>query len=736
MATHHPGHYHSDHDHPGHGGHGDGDFPHLHGPPPPPEPGDPGPGIRARLGATYALYLAEAPGQVTIRRAKNPAPDGSFGYVDRFVTVRAAGEAFPRGKLVVGVDAEGLRTVDPETLRIFRWDEEAAGFEVIARSAPGQTRDYVWGELTRPGLYGVVGIDAHPLVARTIGLLGYLEGLIALAPDDLLLPPICQLILCAPEVREAFLDVEALTRLAEDNRRLGLPGPTPPGLGQAAGVALGGGICDTCLNLPKPVIPPALKPWLPELQILPPLCLQPAAHGGRWETRPEPAGVLAVHAALLRTGRVVYFGGSENVQAEHEAGGAEWDHTRVWDPATGVVRTVGSPPGHDLFCCGHALLGNGRLLAAGGTSVWAGVPVGGDPHAHFGHFRGTAAASVFDSGAAATTNPWTSVRRMLFERGTGQGGGRWYPTLVTLADGRVLAMSGHPEDSDTRHNNITVEVFQRTPAPLGVWSDEGDQTLAPDSFPRLHVIPGAAQGEVLCIAMVDGQSWAWNPLTGAWRSLGTGPGAHYASYDTTSVLLPLLPSESHRARVLVANAPQPKILDLGAPTPGWQTTAPRALTGTPWRYHATAVLLADGSVLVVGGLSNPSSNASAILTPERFDPATGAWSTVANASVPRVYHSVALLLPDGRVWAAGSDYGTAGHEMRMEVYSPAYLFRGPRPTISAAPATVAPGATLTAPPTPAASARSPSSAAGRRHTRSTRTSATWASRSLAARPRA
>jgi hypothetical protein len=55
-------------------------------------------------------------------------------------------------------------------------------------------------------------------------------------------------------------------------------------------------------------------------------------------------------------------------------------------------------------------------------------------------------------------------------------------------------------------------------------------------------------------------------------------------------------------------------------------------------------------------------------------------------TVPRLYHSVALLLPDGRVWVAGTDA-----ELRMELYSPDYLDAGPRPVIGPAPQAVAYG---------------------------------------------
>jgi hypothetical protein len=84
-------------------------------------------------------------------------------------------------------------------------------------------------------------------------------------------------------------------------------------------------------------------------------------------------------------------------------------------------------------------------------------------------------------------------------------------------------------------------------------------------------------------------------------------------------------------------------------------------------------------------MSPPPHDPLAVMEPELFDPATETWRPLASMAVDRLYHSNALLLPDGRVATFGSNPATGMAELRIEIYDPPYLFKGSRPRIEAAP---------------------------------------------------
>ena len=661
-----------------HGAHGDM-------PPfiPDPEPGDPGMAVLRKIKAPdVAVYLPDHRGKVSVRVARNPDPGGSFGFIGRFVSIstKTAGNAYPSGTLVISFSPARLGSVALETLRVFLWNTEEREYQLVEQSGVGQTRDYVWARVARPGLYTVIGVDADPLVLQTLELLRDLQPW-AEGRQQAKMPfrsRVCQLILCRPDLQKRAADPRFARRIVERNLRRGMPGRFPGGRPPRVSPRRRRSVCEICRGGRTPA----------EIGILPTTCETTRHRSGLWEVLESDSQILAVHAAMLPTGKVLYFSGSEHDEGQNTAGAI--DHTRTWDPGTGTIERLGSPP-YDLFCAGHSLLGDGRLLAAGGTERW-GSGVAAGEHGLYGHFSGLRDAAIFDSGTLPPANPWTVGPEMNSERGLATGGGRWYPTLVTLGDGRVLTVAGHPEEADTRHNNIMVEIFDPAGAGGGAWLDVGDQPLIPWGYPRMHLLP---DGRVFFTRLEDTNSWTWE-APNAWTQVAGGPGSEYVGYDTSSVLLPLMPGDGYTAKVLVVGGTDARVIQPGAAAAAWQTTL-RTLTGSPVRRHAIATLLADGTVLVSGG-SQSSLDANAVLQAEVFDPFRQTWFVTATSAVPRLYHSVALLLPDGRVWTAGSNFncssGLANRELRMEIYSPPYLFRGRRPTISAAPASVPLASTL------------------------------------------
>jgi hypothetical protein len=100
------------------------------------------------------------------------------------------------------------------------------------------------------------------------------------------------------------------------------------------------------------------------------------------------------------------------------------------------------------------------------------------------------------------------------------------------------------------------------------------------------------------------------------------------------------------------------------------------------RMHLNATLLPDRTVLATGGARVEEHRVDASLHAEIYDPRRRRWTLGAKSRVPRLYHSTAILMPDGRVITAGSNPAPKADELRIEVYSPPYLFKGPRPQLT------------------------------------------------------
>jgi len=408
---------------------------------------------------------------------------------------------------------------------------------------------------------------------------------------------------------------------------------------------------------------------------------------GQWELLSFHSGVLAVHAALLPQGKVLFFAGSGSSALRFDS--PDFGNLAkaifmsvVWDPQAAPPNnffhpnTIFAADGRpfDFFCGGDSFLPDGRLLSAGGT-------LGYNP------FRGRADATVFDP----QSQQWSFVATMIH--------GRWYPTLITLGDGRVLAATGLTEDFDNPHNE-TLEIYS---AASNTWEVHD---FAPD-FPGLPLYAHLfllADGRIFfnggrmddelqvdpCIIDITTQLVQTVPVPGT-----TGGGMRNQS---ASVLLP--PAQDQKV-MIIGGGPAGKpnktdaidnvdIVDLKAPNPYVCPVAPLNLP----RLHLNAVLLPDRTVFATGGSLKQEDEPLARLQSEIYDPSTNTWTLTAACTVPRLYHSTALLLPDGRVVTAGGNPEGGTHvkwdqdpqeEMRLEIYSPPYLFRGPRPSITEAP---------------------------------------------------
>ena len=411
---------------------------------------------------------------------------------------------------------------------------------------------------------------------------------------------------------------------------------------------------------------------------------------GKWELLPFHSGVLAVHTALLPTGKVLFFAGSGSSATRfgspdfgNEAKGIFT--SVVWDPSVPPgpgnpnffhPKTLRDGTGRpfDFFCGGDSFLSDGRLLSAGGTIA-------------YNNFKGRADATVFDP----KTEQWSFVKKMAH--------GRWYPTLITLADGRVLATTGLDETGN--NHNQALEIYSAT-------TDTWQQLHVQQGFPGLPLYAHLfllADGRVFFSGgrMDDPLQVEPSIIDLTKNPVQTKPVPDLLDpvfrNQSASVILP--PAQDQKVMV-IGGGPVGKpdktdatdkvsIVDLKAANPVYVEAAPLQLP----RLHLNAVLLPDHTVFVTGGSLKQEDQPLARLQAEIYDPATDTWHLMATATVPRLYHSTAVLLPDGRVVAAGGnpeggqsvtwEPPDPEEEMRLEVFSPPYLFKGPRPVINNVP---------------------------------------------------
>lgn len=447
---------------------------------------------------------------------------------------------------------------------------------------------------------------------------------------------------------------------------------------------------------------------------------------------PNAVNQAAVNATLLKTGQVFFYSGVDASQTDWPQEDPNLAKSRVWNPVTGAISfpTPEGGGGGDMFCSANSVLPDGRVLVVGGTD-WV-APPGTDtpPTQPQVLVKGLSQARIYDP----ASNAWSQASSMATNR--------WYPSLFQLGDDRMLVLTGTGDLGDVTTMRTSVEAYTA----VDRWDFETNRLLP--LYARMHVLPGgkiyysgvgalwAPFGEESAVADQFGQYY--DPFTRQWRNVG-----HVLTTSRQhgwSVLLPLRPQDDYRTEVVITNGTQDRTLvavptgeiaDFG-PAPGgvlatdfdccgaFSNPVPRAPIANSnlgrWFSHFTH--LPDGNfLLTAGGTSDDVlliGGAQYVLTAELFDPRgtsaglRGSWQIMDSQQIPRAYHSTGLLLPDARVLTMGhvpiavglfNQVGPPAFELgvvekRFEIFSPPYLFRGPRPTIKNTPKSAAYGSTF------------------------------------------
>ncbi|WP_322756592.1 galactose oxidase-like domain-containing protein, partial [Frankia sp. Cas3] len=381
---------------------------------------------------------------------------------------------------------------------------------------------------------------------------------------------------------------------------------------------------------------------------------------GSWQVLSSQSPVRAIHAALLKNGNVLLVAGSGNDPNQFAAGTFK---SSVWNPTTGAFADVPTPA--DFFCTGHVQLSDGRLLVMGGNKAY--------PTADHG-YEGIKSSYTFDP----TTNQYVRVNDL--------NTGHWYPSATELGNGDVISLGGLDENGN---GSVEVERFYNT---AGSWN-----TPRPTQTYRFWGLYPSM------ILLQDGRLF----YTGSHvfgNNVSDGPGANLYNVDSgqvtnvpglrlkdqrdqsMSVLLP--PAQAQRVATFGGGNIETNVdannttdlIDLSGANPTY-VPGPNLLTG---KMYVSAVILPDGKVFETGGgLHN---RADPVYEASMYDPVANTFTPMATDPVPRTYHSSALLLPDGHVLAIGNNPGDGSFDMRVSIYTPAYLLNGVRPTITAAAA--------------------------------------------------
>jgi hypothetical protein len=369
--------------------------------------------------------------------------------------------------------------------------------------------------------------------------------------------------------------------------------------------------------------------------------------------------LIPIHNVLLPDGRLLTFGTNAAGQA---TGGFIYD---IWTPASGASNghtTLPNGTQVDTFCSAMLVLptASADTLLAGGD-VWDGNEISQ---------RGNQNSVLFNRSSNSLT------------RGNDMNRARWYSSMTTLSNGQIYIQGGRDGNgigTDRPEIRNTDGTFRLLPnINTGAWDWYYPRNwVAPDgrifgyeSFGRMWYIDPSGDGTATEVGRLDAPN--------------RGLDASAAMFLPGKILQ--FGGESNGAVVIdITN---------GAPV----VTATQAMSSQ--RRYGTATVLPDGKVLATGGSAVRNALTNVAYNAEIWNPANGTWTVGATGALPRLYHSSAILLPDGSVLVGGGGANGPVTNLNVETYYPPYLFTSdaklaPRPAIVTAPDTVSIGQSFT-----------------------------------------
>lgn len=401
-----------------------------------------------------------------------------------------------------------------------------------------------------------------------------------------------------------------------------------------------------------------------EIQILSAAGAAPSGSGvGSWGPTID-IPLVAVSAALEHdTGKVLVWSSYKDDRFTGGNGGLTI--TATYDPGSATVtqRTITNTD-HDMFCVGLSTGFDGRFLVTGGNDA--------------------ARASFYDPVA----DNWISGPNMNTARG--------YQSQTTISDGRTFVIGGSWSGGQGNKNgeiyspanNAWTSLPGCPVAPM--LTNDKDGVYRADNHGWLFAWKG---GSVFQAGPSKNMNWYGTGGGGSTQPAGTraadtdSMNGNAVMYDAVAgKILTVGGAPDYQGGTATFNA---HVITIG--TPNTKPTATRINDMYFQRGFHNSVILADGTVFIVGGQVNPVpfSDDTSILTPELWNPNGFHFVKAAPQPIPRNYHSVALLLLDGTVFSGGGGLcgDCATNHFDAQIYYPPYLFTASgalatRPTMS------------------------------------------------------